>query len=167
VTVRQCLPWPAPCLRRPAAAVAAIDDAIHAHWSDMIDTMEAMPGVGLAAPQIGVALQLAVVDASPGRGQAVRMANPEILWVSDSLETRPEASPNLRGLSAPVARPDAVRLRFLNAAGAVEERAFQGLWATSAQHQVDHLQGRMYFDRLSRVRRDMLLKKARKIGVVT
>jgi peptide deformylase len=66
-------------------------------------------------------------------------------------------------VSAVIARPRAVTVRFLNAAGAVEERDFVGLWATSVQHQIDHLQGRMYFDRLGRVKRDMLLRRARKI----
>ena len=129
----------------------------------MIDTMEAMPGVGLAATQIGVMQQLAVVDASAERGQAVRMANPEVLHASTQLREYEEASPNLPGVSASIKRPRAVTVRFLNDAEQVEERDFVGLWATSVQHQIDHLAGRMYFDRLSKVKRDMLLRKARKL----
>lgn len=162
MAVRPCLPWPDKRLRSPAAPVEAITDDIRALWDDMIDTMEAMPGVGLAAPQIGVPLRLAVVDASEARGQAVRMANPEILHASARLREHEEASPNLPGVSARISRPRAVTVRFLNAAGEVEERDFVGLWATSVQHQIDHLAGRMYFDRLSKVKRDMLLRKARK-----
>ena len=160
--IRRCIPWPDKCLRTPAAPVAAITDDIRALWADMIDTMEAMPGVGLAAPQIGVGLRLAVVDASETRGRAVRMANPQVLHASGQMRAHEEASPNLPGVSAVIRRPRAVTVRFLNAEGALEERDFVSLWATSVQHQIDHLEGRMYFDRLSRLKRDMLLRKARR-----
>ncbi len=161
--IRRCLPWPDARLRTPAAPVAEITDAVRAHWTDMIDTMEAMPGVGLAAPQIGVMLALAVVDASEARGQAVRMANPVILHASAQMRDHEEASPNLPGVSATVTRPRAVTVRFLNADGVEEERDFVHLWATSVQHQIDHLAGRMYFDRLGKVKRDMLLRRADKV----
>lgn len=164
MTARPCLPWPDKRLRTPAEPVAEITDEIREIWTDMIDTMEAMPGVGLAAPQIGVMLRLAVVDASEARGQAVRMANPEVLHASVQPRVHEEASPNLPGVSAKIERPRAVTVRFLNEAGEMEERDFVGLWATSVQHQIDHLAGRMYFDRLSKVKRDMLLRKARKLA---
>jgi len=163
MTARPCLPWPDKRLRTPVQPVEAITDDIRAIWTDMIDTMEEMPGVGLAAPQIGVMLRLAVVDASDSRGQAVRMANPEILHASVQLRPHEEASPNLPGVSARIERPRAVTVRFLNERGEVEDRDFVGLWATSVQHQIDHLNGRMYFDNLSKVKRDMLLRKARKL----
>jgi peptide deformylase len=162
VTARRCIPWPDARLRTPAADVPAITDDIRAIWTDMIDTMEAMPGVGLAAPQIGVMLRLAVVDASDKRGQAVRMANPAVVHASVQLRDHEEASPNLPGVSATISRPRAVLVRFLNAQGEVEERDFVGLWATSVQHQIDHLAGRMYFDHLSKVKRDMLIRRAKK-----
>ncbi|MCK4713557.1 MAG: peptide deformylase, partial [Marinosulfonomonas sp.] len=78
------------------------------------------------------------------------------------LREHDEASPNLPGFSAVIKRPRAVTVQFLNEAGKVEERDFVGLWATSMQHQIDHLNGRMFFDNLSKVKRDMLLRKARK-----
>jgi peptide deformylase len=162
VTARPCIPWPDKRLRTPAAPVEAITDEIRAIWTDMIDTMEAMPGVGLGAPQIGVMLRLAVVDASEKRGEAVRMANPEVLHASVKLRSHDEASPNLPGVWASIDRPRAVTVRFLNAEGEIEERDFVGLWATSVQHQIDHLNGRMYFDHLSKVKRDMLLRRAKK-----
>jgi peptide deformylase len=164
VTARRCIPWPDARLRTPAADVPAITDDIRAIWTDMIDTMEAMPGVGLAAPQIGVMLRLAVVDASDKRGQAVRMANPEVVHASVQLREHDEASPNLPGVHARISRPRAVLVRFLNEHGAIEERDFVGLWATSVQHQIDHLAGRMYFDHLSKVKRDMLIRRARKLA---
>jgi peptide deformylase len=162
MTVRLCLPWPHPVLKTPAAPVEAITDEIRAIWADMIDTMDAMPGYGLAAVQIGVPLRLAVVDCSTERGQAVRMANPEILHASVQLREHDEASPNLPGVSAVIARPRAVTVRFMNADGVMEERDFVHLWATSAQHQVDHLNGKMYFDHLSPLKRKMLIAKSDK-----
>ncbi|MFT6451212.1 MAG: peptide deformylase [Halocynthiibacter sp.] len=163
MSVRPCLPWPDKRLRTAAAPVAEITDEIRAIWRDMVDVMEAMPGVGLGAPQIGVMLRLAVVDASEARGEAVLMANPEILHASAKLRPHEEASPNLPGVSALIERPRAVTVRFMNAAGDLEERDFVSLWATSVQHQIDHLNGKMYFDHLKPVKRQMLLKKAEKL----
>jgi peptide deformylase len=108
--------------------------------------------------------RLAGIDHREARGQAVRMANPEVLHASVHLREHQEASPCLPGVSAVIERPRAVTVRFLNASGEIEERDFVGLWATSVQHQIDHLQGRMYFDRLGRVKRDMLLRRARKLA---
>ena len=164
MTARLCIPWPDKRLRTKAAAVDAITDEIRAIWSDMVDTMEAMPGVGLAAPQIGVMLRLAVVDASEERGKAVLMANPEIIDASGVFREHDEASPNLPGVSAVIKRPRGVSVRFLNSEGIIERRDYVGLWATSIQHQIDHLNGQMYFDRLSKVKRDMLLRRARKLS---
>jgi peptide deformylase len=162
--IRPCLQWPHQTLRRAAADVAEITPEIRTIWADMVDTMEAMPGYGLAAVQIGVPLRLAVVDCSTGRGQAVLMANPVVLHASIQLRPHEEASPNLPGVSATIERPRAVTVRFLNAHGVLEERDFVELWATSAQHQIDHLAGKMYFDHLSAVKRSMLIAKANKLG---
>ncbi len=160
---RPFVPWPAKVLRTPAAEVTEITDNIRALWDEMIDAMDAMPGVGLAAPQLGVSLRLAVVDASDKRGQAVRMANPTILHASSEMRLHEEASPNLPGFAASLERPRAVTVRFLNEAGVYDRQDFVGLWATSVQHQIDHLDGKMYFDRLSRTKRAMLVKKAQKL----
>lgn len=164
MTVRRCLPWPDRRLRTAAAEVPAITDELRAIWDDMVDTMEAMPGVGLAAPQIGVMLRLAVVDASDARGQAVRLANPVIVAVSDDLRAHLEASPNLPGVSAVLHRPARVTVRYLDETGTEVTREFEGLWSTSVQHQIDHLDGRLFVDRLSRTKRDILLRKLRKVG---
>lgn len=99
MTVRRCLPWPDKRLWSKAVEVDEITDEIRAVWCDIVDTMDAMPGVGLAAPQIGVMLRLAVVDASDDRGHAVLMANPEVLHASVALRPHEEASPNLKGLA--------------------------------------------------------------------
>jgi peptide deformylase len=163
MTVRLCVPYPHPVLRKPAADVAEITDEIRAIWTDMIDTMDAMPGYGLAAVQIGVPLRLAVVDCSEGRGQAVRMANPEILHASGQMREHEEASPNLPFVSAVISRPRAVTVRFLNADGQMEERDFVHLWATSVQHQIDHLAGKLYFDHLSPLKKKMLIARSEKL----
>jgi len=156
------LRWPDRRLRTPAADVAAITDETRATWETMIAVMEAMPGYGLAATQLGIMQRLAVVDCSTERGQAARLANPEVIEASAETYAHEEASPNLPGVSAKLERPARVLVRFLNADGETEEREFRDLWATSVQHQIDHLAGRMYFDRLSAVKRSMLLKKAEK-----
>jgi peptide deformylase len=153
-------------LHSAAAPVEAITDEIRAIWADMIDTMEAMPGqgVGLAAPQIGVMLRLAVVDASDTRGQVVRMANPEVLHASVQFRDHDEGSPNLPGVWASISRPRAVTVRFLNEAGQIEDRDFVNLWATSVQHQIDHLNGKTYVDHLSALKRKMLVVKSAKLA---
>jgi len=164
VAVLPTLLWPDMRLRSRADEVAEITDDIRAIWDDMVDTMEAMPGVGLAAPQIGVMLRLAVVDGSTGRGKVTRLANPEVLHASIELRAHDEASPNLPGMSASIKRPRAVTVRYLDENGMIARRDFVGIEATSVQHQIDHLNGRMYFDNLSKVKRDMLLRRARKQG---
>ena len=162
MAVRPFLRWPDPRLRQPAEPVGEITDDIWGIWADMVDTMEAMPGVGLAAPQIGVMLRLAVVDASDERGRAVLMANPELLSGSAEQREQIEASPNLPGAGAKIKRPKTVVVRYLNAQGVIDRKEFSDLAAASVQHQIDHLNGKMYFDNLSKLRRDMLLRKARK-----
>lgn len=164
MTVRPFLPYADRRLHLAADPVEAVTETVRMIWDDMIDTMDAMPGVGLAAPQIGIMLRLAVVDASEKRGQAVRMANPEVLHASGQMRVHDEASPNLPGVFAPISRPRAVTVRFLNEAGEVEDRDFVNLWATSVQHQIDHLNGRMYVDHLTPLRRKMLVQKSAKLA---
>jgi peptide deformylase len=162
--IRACLPWPDRRLRTAAAPVTGITETIRGFWDDMIDTMEAMPGYGLGAPQVGIMLRLAVVDASKERGKAIRLANPEILHASVDFRDHEEGSPNLPGVWARISRPRAVTVRYLNDQGQVEDRDFVGLWATSVQHQIDHLNGRMFFDHLSPTRRQMLIRRAEKLA---
>ena len=114
MNVRRCIPWPDPRLRRGAEPVEEITDEVRAIWDDMIDTMDAMPGVGLAAPQIGIMLQLAVVDASQGRNRRIRLANPQIIDASAVMNEHDEASPNLPGVSARISRPRGVTVRYID-----------------------------------------------------
>lgn len=161
---RPILHWPDKRLSLPAESVAQVTDETRAIWDEMVEVMEAMPGLGLAATQLGVMQRLAVVDASEERGQAVRLANPEIIEASEDTFTYDEGSPCLPGVSAPLTRPREVLVRFVNAEGQVDRRTFKDLWATSVQHQIDHLNGRMYFHNLSKLKRDRLLKKAAKMS---
>jgi len=160
---RPFIAYPDKRLRTPADPVAAVTETVRMIWDDMVETMDAMPGYGLAAPQIGIMLRLAVVDCSDKRGQAIRMANPEVLHASVQLRKHEEASPNLPGIAALIERPRAVTVRYLNETGEIEERDFVHLWATSVQHQIDHLNGRMFVDHLSPLRRKMLVAKADKL----
>ena len=162
MAVKKFLKWPDKRLRSRANEITEITEDIFSIWDDMVDTMNAMPGIGLAAPQIGINLRLAVVDASKARDKPVKLANPEILQASLEYSETEEASPNLRGISAKIKRPKKVTVRFLNKEGFIDRKDFTGLWATSVQHQIDHLNGKMFFDNLSKVRRDILLRKVKK-----
>ncbi len=125
MTVRPILRWPDKRLRARAATVEAVTDEIRAIWTDMVDTMDAMPGLGLAAPQIGVMLRLAVVDVTPDRSRRILLANPEVIEASADLRAHEEGSPCLPGLSARLERPRVVTVRYLNSDGAIIERAFE------------------------------------------
>lgn len=162
MTVRTCLPWPDKRLRTVSEPVDEITEEVRQVWDDLIDTMYAMPGVGMGANQIGVLKRLIVVDASEEGKSAVRMANPEILHASVQPREHEEASPNLVGVSAKISRPRAVTVRYMDENGETVEKDFVGLWATSVQHQIDHINGKMYFDHLSKTKRAMLIKKAQK-----
>lgn len=155
--------WPDKRLITPAAEVEAVTDETRAIWDEMVAAMRAMPGVGLAAPQLGIMQRLAVVDADDGFG-VTRLANPRVVHASGQMNEHEEASPNLPGVSAKVRRPRAVTVAYLDETGTEREQDFVLLRATSVQHQIDHLNGRLYFHRLSKLKRDMLLKKARRVG---
>ena len=155
---------PDPRLKRICEPVARITPEVETLAADMLATMYDAPGVGLAAPQIGIMLRLAVVDASDKRGQAIRMANPEVLHASTQMRAHDEASPNLPGVFARIERPRAVTVRFLNDRAEIEDRDFVGLWATSVQHQIDHLDGKLYVDHLTPLRRKMLVAKSAKLA---
>ena len=156
--------WPDKRLRTPADPVEKVGNEEVAIWARMLKAMYAMPGVGLAAPQIGVMRRLAVVDCSEGGSRApVRLANPELIESSSETRDHEEASPNLPGVSARVTRPALAKVRYLDEGGATVERWFEGLWATSVQHQIDHLNGMVFIDRLSRMKRKMVLDRFAKL----
>ena len=155
--------WPDPRLKEFAAPVDKIDADVSATWERMLDAMYAMPGVGLAAPQIGVSRRIIVVDCEPDGKAPVRMANPELIEASAEMRDHEEASPNLPGVFAKVTRPNAVLVSYLDMGGVKTQRWFEGLWSTSVQHQIDHLNGELFIERLSRVKRRMVLDKYKKL----
>ncbi len=159
---RPILHWPDKRLAMSAEPIGKVTDETRTIWNDMIDTMEAMPGWGLAAPQIGVMQRLAVVDPSEERGKAVRMADPEIIAVSPETRARTEASPCLRGVSANVSRPIWVDVSYIDHVGIRVRQKFEDMWAVSVMHQIDHLNGKLYVANLSRTKREMLIKKSLK-----
>lgn len=156
---RPFLIYPDKRLRTVCDPVERVDDAVRVIWDEMLDAMYAMPGVGLGANQIGVMQRLCVVDCSDRGDKPVRMANPEILHASVTFREHEEGSPNIPGLYAKVSRPRAVTVRYLDESGAQVEQDFVMLWATSVQHQIDHLNGKLFVDHLSPVKRRMLLAK--------
>lgn len=151
--------YPDKRLKTVCAPVEAIDDSVRAIWDEMLNAMYGMPGVGLAAPQIGEMRRLAVVDCSGTHNAPIRMANPEVLHASAKTNDHDEASPNLPGLSGSVSRPRAVTVRYLDENGDTVVKDFVHLWATSVQHQIDHLNGKLFVSHLSPVKRKMLLAK--------
>ena len=127
---RPFVSWPHPALRTKAAEIAHVEESTHALWAEMLEAMYAMPGqgVGLAAPQLGVSLQLAVVDARDG-GAVLKIANPIFLSKSDEMVIGEEASPNLLGVSAKVKRFKTVTLSYLDPTGMRVRKELTGLWA--------------------------------------
>ena len=159
---RPFLRYPDPRLATSCMRVMRIDAEVRAIWDEMLEAMYAMPGVGLAAPQIGEMRRLAVVDCSDSRDKPIRMANPELLWASKELETRKEGSPNIPDLWVEVSRPSAIRVRWMDENGETAEKMFTDLWATSVQHQIDHLNGVLFIDRLKPVKRRIVMERLRK-----
>lgn len=156
--------WPDKRLKTVADPVEKVGPDEVAIWDRMLKAMYGMPGVGLAAPQIGVMRRLAVIDcAEQGMRAPIRLANPELIDTSPETNDHEEASPNLPGVFAKVTRPAMAKVRYLDESGAVMERWFEGLWATSVQHQIDHLNGMVFVDRLSRTKRKMILDRFTKL----
>ena len=161
---------PDPRLKLECAPVAKVDAAVRQLMDDMLETMYAAPGVGLAAPQVGVTRRVIVVDAA-AKGeppQPYRMANPEIMWASDVDNTYNEGCLSLPEHYADVVRPKAVRVRYLDHENVLRELEADGLLATCVQHEMDHLDGILFVDHISALKRNMILRKllkAKRTGV--
>ena len=149
-----------PVLERPANPIAEVTPEISALVDDMIETMYAAPGVGLAAPQIGVPLRLFVVDLSVGRDPAelIVLINPEIVERT-GMQLEEEGCLSLPGFNATVARPERVVLKGLDRDGAPQTREGAGLLARAFQHELDHLGGVLYVDRLRGIKRDLIVRR--------
>ncbi|MFA5940022.1 MAG: peptide deformylase [Sinimarinibacterium sp.] len=154
---------PDPRLRQKAAAVSVFDAGLQKLIDDMFETMYAAPGVGLAANQVGVALRLAVMDCSEDKAQPQPMViiNPEIVAPSEP-EIMEEGCLSVPGVGDKIERYRRLTLRALDREGKPFELQAEDLLAQAVQHEVDHLDGKLYIDRLSSLKRERLLKKLRK-----
>ena len=151
-------------LQTPALPVSAFDAALNTLIDDMIETMYAAPGIGLAAPQVGVARRVIVVDvARTGHEpQPLRMANPEIVWASDQEASYEEGCLSLPEHYADVVRPEEVRVRYLDHENKIREVEAKGVLATCIQHEMDHLDGVLFVDHISALKRGIILRKLTK-----
>ena len=161
---------PDPRLKIECAPVTKVDASVRKLMDDMLETMYAAPGIGLAAPQVGVTKRVIVVDAA-AKGeppQPHRMANPEIVWASDDDNLYNEGCLSLPEHYADVVRPKSVRVRYLDHENELRELEADGLLATCVQHEMDHLDGILFVDHISALKRNMILRKllkAKRTGV--
>jgi peptide deformylase len=155
---------PDPRLAKPAKPVAKVDDSVRRLMADMIETMYQAPGIGLAAPQVGVLKRVIVVDCAKADEKPLpyKMADPEILWQSEDLLVNNEGCLSLPEHYADVARPAEVRIRYLDEQNEIRELHAKGLLATCIQHEIDHLEGMLFVDHISALKRNIILRKLQK-----
>jgi peptide deformylase len=157
----QILEYPDPRLRTRAEPVETVDDAIRQLVADLFETMYAAPGIGLAATQVDVHKRVLVADVSEDRSQPVALINPEIIE-ADGVEVTEEGCLSVPGYFDRVERPGHIRVRALNVDGQPFEMQADGLLAVCIQHEMDHLQGKLFVDYLSELKRSRLRKRAGK-----
>jgi peptide deformylase len=155
---------PDPRLKVRARAVTKVDDRIRRLMADMLATMYEAPGIGLAAPQVGQTLRVIVVDcAREGEApQPLKLANPELVWASEDLLTVNEGCLSLPEHYADVARPSEIKLRYIDEQNEIRELHAEGLLATCIQHEMDHLEGVLFVDHISSLKRGIILRKLAK-----
>jgi peptide deformylase len=160
---------PDPRLKLKAKAVGEVDDEVRRLMDDMLETMYAAPGIGLAAPQVGVLKRVLVLDITPNGEprQALRIADPEIVWASDDDATYEEGCLSVPEHYADVVRPAAVKVRYRDYDNRLVQVNAEGLLATCLQHEMDHLDGVLFLDHISALKRNIILRKlvkARKLA---
>ena len=162
---------PDPRLKVKCKPVAKVDAKVARLMDDMLETMYAAPGIGLAAPQVGVAQRVIVLDVAreDEKPAPLRMANPELVWVSDEDATYNEGCLSLPEHYADVVRPKAIRVRYLDHQNEIRELEAEGLLATCIQHEMDHLDGILFVDHITALKRNIILRKllkAKKSGAL-
>ena len=155
------LHFPDPRLRRRAEPVGVVDDHVRHLIDDMLDTMYDAPGIGLSAPQVNVAKRVITIDVSKDRSDPLCLVNPEIRAVSGEMETE-EGCLSVPGVYETVQRAERIRVCTLDRDGRAREIEAEGLLAACLQHEIDHLDGRLFVDYLSRLKRQRIRKKAEK-----
>ena len=163
MAVRPILKWGEAVLHEPSRPVAGLDSEIEALLRDMVDTMYAAPGIGLAAPQIGVALRVIVVDLSVGedKSQLIQLVNPEIVS-KEGEQYHDEGCLSIPGFGGSPLRPARVVVKGLAADGSERTHEAEGLLARAFCHEIDHIDGLLFVDRLSPLKRDLMKRKLRK-----
>jgi peptide deformylase len=164
MAIREILVVPNPVLKQVSQPVERVDDELRALMDDMLETMYDAPGIGLAAIQIGVPKRVIVMDLSrEGEEKQPRyFVNPEILWRSEETAPYEEGCLSIPDIYDEVERPAHVKLRYLNYQGELVEEDAEGLYAVCIQHEMDHLEGVLFIDHLSRLKREQAIKKVRK-----
>jgi peptide deformylase len=162
--IRPILKYGAPELESPSQPVTAFDRDLEALAVDMLETMYAAPGIGLAAPQVGVTIRLLVIDLSAGQeqGHQIILANPEVVEEEGS-QREEEGCLSIPGFTAPVTRPLWVKVRGQDLKGERVELAGKELLARALCHEIDHLDGILYLDRISVFKRDSIKRRIRKL----
>lgn len=157
---------PDPRLKKVCEPVADLDDDLRELADNMLKTMYDAPGIGLAAPQVGVTRRLLVMDCVKEEGAAPQpmvLINPEVLQTSDETNVYEEGCLSIPDQFGDVTRPAEVRVGYIDRDGNPQERDFDGLWATCVQHEIDHLNGKLFIDYLGAVRRQMITQKMKKL----
>lgn len=168
--IRPIVIHPDPRLKKVCDPVPAVDDEVRRLMDDMLSTMYDAPGIGLAAPQVGVNLRVVVMDcaarddeAKEGELRPLKLANPEIVWSSEEMVVEEEGCLSIPDIYADIKRPSAVRVRWLDESGAEQEEDFTGIWAVCVQHEIDHLNGKLFIDMLGPMRRRLITEKMKKL----
>ena len=158
----EILHFPDPRLRRRAEPVGAVDDHVRRLIDDMFETMYDAPGIGLAAPQVDVAKRVITIDLSKDRSEPLCLVDPEILQAGGEAETE-EGCLSVPGVYEVIKRAESIRVRATNRDGRSREIEAEGLLAACIQHEIDHLEGRLFVDHLSRLKRQRVRRKAEKL----
>ncbi|GAA0605566.1 MULTISPECIES: peptide deformylase [Thalassospira] len=165
MALREILIVPDPRLKKECEPVEEVNDEIKTLLDDMLETMYAAPGIGLAAPQIGVMKRVVVMDVSDDKDkpEPLKLINPEIIWESEETSIYQEGCLSIPEQYADVERPAEVGMRYMDENGETHEIEADGLLATCIQHEIDHLDGVLFTDYLSALKRNMILKKVQKL----
>ncbi|MBV7408477.1 peptide deformylase [Maritimibacter sp. DP1N21-5] len=166
MSIKPILIHPDPRLKKVCDAVPDVSDELRKLADDMLDTMYDAPGIGLAAPQVGVLQRVIVMDCVKDDAEPPRpmvMFNPEVLLSSDDTSVYEEGCLSIPEQYAEVTRPAEVRVKWLDRDGNEKEQDFEGLWATCVQHEIDHLNGKLFIDYLSPMKRQMMTRKSAKM----
>ncbi len=160
---------PAPALREPAQPVENVDDTLRRQMDRMLETMYEAPGIGLAANQVNILNRVLVMDTSRRDGpdsprDPICMVNPEIIWKSEEPSVMEEGCLSIPDQFAEVQRPSVVRVKYLDYNGKEAELEAEGLLSHCVQHEIDHLDGVLFIDYLSKLKRDMIIRKVKKLS---